>query len=97
MIPLPSFDTGTGDMLSVGCVHVTPSAASLYTAMEYAKSSGHTPNMDPLADPKEEDMWNCVSKLVVDFESTNPGAEMNKVVVIRNYRLETSILNVKAY
>ena len=75
--------TGTGDMLSLCCVHVTQSADSILTANKYAESAGY---YSLIESPVEVSSVVDGSLSVVEFDNTNPGIPVYKTVVIRNYR-----------
>ncbi len=74
--------TGTGDMLSLCCVHVTQSADYIVTANKYAESAGYY----SLIEPPSVEVSVDGSLSIVRFCNTNPGIPVYKTVVIRNYR-----------
>ena len=79
--------SGSGEMLSLGFMHITPSANSSHTAQEYAKSAGYSPN-DIITDQSEdlESHDNILVNPVVHCEATNPGVPVYKCVVLKNFR-----------
>ncbi len=79
--------TGTGDMLSLCCVHVTQTADTIVTANKYAESAGYY----SLIEPPSVEVSVDGSLSIVRFDNTNPGIPVYKTVVIRNYRYMYSI------
>ena len=72
--------SGIGEMVSLGCIYISPSANTLYTVLEYVKCAGYTSEMEAGLSS------DVIESPVVQFDDTNPGVCVYKTAVIENFR-----------